>query len=244
MSSTAGPSSNPTASQKKGKKSKNSSTQNAPQEKRKASGTGPANDAPSKPLATNKKAVLRPVLDNPLKIEWPSIPLNVENNILAVAVQLLETVRPYHEERSGATRRAKTANRARGYKGKSADQIEKRRSKKGKSVPASESATTEGGGGPSGGTASTRKRKREASASGDESDESQEEASSLPPPKRRKPDEQPEPHDGTNPLTPKRPDMLDHVVLGLNAVTKRLEAQSFALRSPSNGNLPPPRSAS
>ncbi|KAG9048032.1 hypothetical protein FS837_000920 [Tulasnella sp. UAMH 9824] len=242
MSSTGGPSSKPTASQKKEKKSKTQSASKSPQEKPKASGSGPSNDAPSKPLATNKKPVLRPVLDNPLKIEWPNIPLNVENNILAVAVQLLETVRPFHEQRSEAMRRAKTADRARGYKGKAVDQIEKRRSKKGKSVPTSESATTEGRVS-SEGTASTLKRKREASVSGDESDES-EESSGLPPSKRRKPDERSAPHDATAPLAPKRPEMLDHVVLGLNAVTKRLEAQSFALRSPSNSNLPQPRSAS
>ncbi|KAG8918629.1 hypothetical protein FRC01_001752 [Tulasnella sp. 417] len=139
-------------------------------------------------------------------------------------------------------RRTKNSNRARGYKRKAADQIDERRSKKGKAVPASESAT-EKGGVSSEGTASTLKRKREASASDDESNESEEE-SSLPPPKKRKPDGPPEAPDGTVALTPTRPEMLDHVVLGLNAVTKRLEAQSFGLRSPSNQDLPPSSSAS
>ncbi|KAG8919259.1 hypothetical protein FRC01_001374, partial [Tulasnella sp. 417] len=208
----------------------------------KASGTGPANADTSKPLAPNKKAVLRPVLDNPLRIEWPNIPLNVENNILALAVQLLETVRLYHEQRSESMRRTKNSNRARSHKRKATDQIDERRSKKGKAVPASESAT-EKGGVSSEGTASTLKRKREASASDDESDESEEE-SSLPPPKKRKPDGPPGAQDGTVALAPTRPEMLDHVVFGLNAVTKRLEAQSFGLRSPSNKDLPPPSSAS
>ncbi|KAG8955673.1 hypothetical protein FRC04_007664 [Tulasnella sp. 424] len=85
-------------------------------------------------------------------------------------------------------------------------------------------------------TVLTRKRKRGTSAE-EEGDESEEE-SVLPPSKKRKPDEESELQTGTAPLAPARPEMLDHVVFGLNAVTKRLEAQSFGLRSALNSILP------
>ncbi|KAG8979094.1 hypothetical protein FRC05_009304 [Tulasnella sp. 425] len=214
------------------KKQKNASAQNPskpPQERKKTSNTQSVNEATS---VTDKKAVYRPVLDNPLKIEWPNIPLNVENNILALVVQLLETVRPYHEQRSEMSREGKKSRRAHNYKRKTGGRIDK----KGKTVQVSEEGSVVVEPTREDATVLTRKRKRGTSAE-EEGDESEEE-SVLPPSKKRKPDEESELQTGTAPLAPARPEMLDHVVFGLNAVTKRLEAQSFGLRSALNSILP------
>ncbi|KAG8975573.1 hypothetical protein FRB90_009494, partial [Tulasnella sp. 427] len=243
---TVASSSTPSTSQKKEKKQKKAFERNALQfepEKRTASKSQSAAASTSKPPPADKKAVFRAVLDNPLRVEWPNIPLNIENNILALAVQLLETVRPYHEQRSEASRKGKNVARASRFRQKTANTLEKRKANKGKGAPAHEGLTTEEAITLSEAATSTRKRKRDASGSDDEAEESEEE-SDLPPTKKRRPDEQPEASTGVAPIPPSRPQMLDHVVFGLNAVTKSLEAQSFSLRSASSGDPSPQGSSS
>ncbi|KAG8982539.1 hypothetical protein FRB90_006712 [Tulasnella sp. 427] len=241
---TVASSSKPPKSQKKEKKQKEGPEQNPSQsepEKHKASKSHSTAASTSKPPPADKKAVFRAVLDNPLRVEWPNIPLNIENNILALAVQLLETVRPYHEQRSEASRKGKNVARASRFRQKTANTFEKRKANKGKGAPAHEGSAAEETitlAVPEEAATSTRKRKRDASGSDDEAEESEEETD-LPPTKKRRPDEHPEPPAGVAPIPPSRPQMLDHVVFGLNAVTKSLEAQSFSLRSASNGDPSP-----
>ncbi|EIW87016.1 hypothetical protein CONPUDRAFT_79198, partial [Coniophora puteana RWD-64-598 SS2] len=52
-------------------------------------GTHVSNRAKAKEVL-EKKAVLKSVLDNPLKVKWPSIPLNLQNLILSRLVDVLE----------------------------------------------------------------------------------------------------------------------------------------------------------
>ncbi|CAG7850740.1 SubName: Full=Uncharacterized protein {ECO:0000313/EMBL:CCA68503.1} [Serendipita indica DSM 11827] len=57
------------------------------------------------------KTVFKPVLDNPLTISWPDIPQNLQNTILASAIDLLGCLKDYHRQRGMHTKRSRQARR-------------------------------------------------------------------------------------------------------------------------------------
>ncbi|KAK1231635.1 RNase P and RNase MRP subunit [Marasmius sp. AFHP31] len=61
----------------------------------------------AKPAISEKKVVFKPVLDNPFRVYWPSIPVNLQNLILAQTVTLLDGVSEYHRSRGLANRKRK-----------------------------------------------------------------------------------------------------------------------------------------
>ncbi|THV07524.1 hypothetical protein K435DRAFT_772431 [Dendrothele bispora CBS 962.96] len=51
----------------------------------------------AKPKQTaEKKVVFKPVLDNPLRIYWPSVPVNLQNLVLSVLVSFLDGLSQHH----------------------------------------------------------------------------------------------------------------------------------------------------
>jgi len=133
------------------------------------------------------KTVFRAVLDNPFHIKWPQIPSNVENAILAQAIQLLEGVAEYNLKRRNDNRERKKA--------------------KSKDV--------------------------EMEDAGDEV--AQDDPSSIPVPDEaessiEKTGESSRRRETEPPLS--APEILKAVSVGINDVTKRLEAQSRAVFSP------------
>ncbi|KAL0573958.1 RNase P and RNase MRP subunit [Marasmius crinis-equi] len=65
----------------------------------------------AKPADGQKKVVFKPVLDNPFRVYWPSIPVNLQNLILAQTVTLLDGVSTYQSSRSLANRKRKREKR-------------------------------------------------------------------------------------------------------------------------------------
>ncbi|KAL0067914.1 RNase P and RNase MRP subunit [Marasmius tenuissimus] len=63
----------------------------------------------ARPAISEKKVVFKPVLDNPFRVYWPSIPVNLQNLILAHTVTLLDGVSEYHRSRNLANRKRKRA---------------------------------------------------------------------------------------------------------------------------------------
>ncbi|CAA7265903.1 unnamed protein product [Cyclocybe aegerita] len=72
--------------------------------------TQPSNRARPKD-AKEKKAVFKGVLDSPLRIQWPSVPLNLQNSILASIIQLLDGASNYFDQRSSLNRKRKRASK-------------------------------------------------------------------------------------------------------------------------------------
>ncbi|KAF5323518.1 hypothetical protein D9611_005650 [Ephemerocybe angulata] len=123
----------------------------------------------------DRKVAFKSVLDNPFRIRWPSVPVNLQNVILSHLTSLLEGASNYHEAQCRASRKRKR-------------ELE-----------------TEG---------TTKKGKRAKLAEDDVM-----KAPSA------------EPH--TIPLEgnlPTKPDILNHLTCGVNAVTKRLEEQARQVR--------------
>ncbi|KDQ63202.1 hypothetical protein JAAARDRAFT_29217 [Jaapia argillacea MUCL 33604] len=58
-----------------------------------------------------RKVVFKSVLDNPFHIQWPSVPMNVQNSILASIVSMAEGVAAYHQLRESQSRTRKRARR-------------------------------------------------------------------------------------------------------------------------------------
>ncbi|KAI9060557.1 hypothetical protein FKP32DRAFT_1632524 [Trametes sanguinea] len=54
-----------------------------------------------------RKAVFRSVVDNPFRVQWPSVPMNVQNTVLACVVDMLTGVAEYNISREQSSRRKK-----------------------------------------------------------------------------------------------------------------------------------------
>ncbi|TFK30915.1 hypothetical protein FA15DRAFT_630257 [Coprinopsis marcescibilis] len=57
--------------------------------------------------AAEKKVVFKPVLDNPFRIRWPSVPINLQNAVFAYLLSLLEGCSQYHRNSCKASRKRK-----------------------------------------------------------------------------------------------------------------------------------------
>jgi len=56
-----------------------------------------------------KKVVYKGVLDSPFRIQWPSVPINLQNAVLAYILQILEGVSEYHDNCFALSRKRKRA---------------------------------------------------------------------------------------------------------------------------------------
>ncbi|KAK7032256.1 RNase P and RNase MRP subunit [Paramarasmius palmivorus] len=70
-----------------------------------------SNRARPKPSENNRKEVFKPVFDNPFRINWPNVPINLQNLILAQTLTLLEGVAEYQRARDLAHRKRKKENK-------------------------------------------------------------------------------------------------------------------------------------
>ncbi|CCM04192.1 uncharacterized protein FIBRA_06358 [Fibroporia radiculosa] len=68
--------------------------------------TNPSNRANARDQA-ERKVIFRSVLDNPFRVPWPSVPINVQNSILARVADMAVGVSEYHLAREKASRRRK-----------------------------------------------------------------------------------------------------------------------------------------
>ncbi|KAH9937214.1 uncharacterized protein B0H18DRAFT_1081465 [Fomitopsis serialis] len=59
--------------------------------------------------ALERKPVFRSVLDNPFRVQWPSVPVNVQNAIVARFVDMVQGVSEYHAERERRSRKRKSS---------------------------------------------------------------------------------------------------------------------------------------
>ncbi|KDQ20194.1 hypothetical protein BOTBODRAFT_184155 [Botryobasidium botryosum FD-172 SS1] len=185
--------------------------------------------------ASDRRVVFKSVLDNPLRINWPNVPLNIQNAILACLLEVLYSsgIAEYHIARQEVSHRGKRGRRKLKREGK---------------------AREKGGEGKSG-----TKRKREA-------DETSDAPMKKPSPSRTPevgstnvvPDELADALSGdvgggkmevdatvdaaepTQILVP--PDLLSHLVIGINEVTKRLEEQTLTWRTRAAPSPPVPPS--
>ncbi|KAH9837012.1 uncharacterized protein C8Q71DRAFT_756488 [Rhodofomes roseus] len=62
--------------------------------------------------ALERKVVFRSVLDNPFRVQWPSIPINIQNAILARFIDMVQGVSEYHVEREIRSRKRKSSRAA------------------------------------------------------------------------------------------------------------------------------------
>ncbi|KAF9469871.1 hypothetical protein BDZ94DRAFT_1151804 [Collybia nuda] len=129
----------------------------------------------------DRKVVFKSVLDSPFRIQWPSVPVNVQNSLLSLAIGMLDGVAIYHSERSKYSRKRKHIQR-----------VESKQNKRQKleaiKTPYNETTTMD-------------------------------ESSSKDPPGMTSGTVLKDP-----PLSDARPRMLEHLVVGINEITRRLEA--------------------
>ncbi|KAJ7293740.1 hypothetical protein C8J57DRAFT_1269865 [Mycena rebaudengoi] len=130
-----------------------------------------------------KKVVFKSVLDSPFRIQWPSVPVNLQNTALALTVGLLDGVSEYHHARGEGNRKRK------------------RRSK----------------------DSTNRSKKRKIDADSSAASTTEADVILL---------------DDTGPSStaedkpvPDRPAVLSHLTIGINEVTKRLDAQIRSARN-------------
>ncbi|KAJ6621191.1 hypothetical protein B0H10DRAFT_2019173 [Mycena sp. CBHHK59/15] len=128
-----------------------------------------------------KKVVFKSVLDSPFRIQWPSVPVNLQNTALACVITLLDGVSDYHYARGQETRKRKRLHK---------------------------------------GPPSNKKRKIDANTSDAPID-----GDALLP-------DASAPSDSTEGSSiPARPEVLSHLTIGINEVTKRLDAQIRSSRN-------------
>ncbi|KAH6916994.1 hypothetical protein BKA70DRAFT_1367535 [Coprinopsis sp. MPI-PUGE-AT-0042] len=131
--------------------------------------------------ASEKKVVFKPVLDNPFRVRWPSVPINLQNAVLAYLLTLMEGVALYHQESCKQSRKRKRQTKAEGLQ-----------------------------------KAKKKRLNEETTVDQLEDQMDTEEASKEIPPSENS--------------LPQKPTILSHMVLGINAVTKRLEQQAREVR--------------
>ncbi|KLO19519.1 hypothetical protein SCHPADRAFT_935312 [Schizopora paradoxa] len=140
---------------------------------------------------SERKQVFKAALDNPFHINWPQIPSNVENAILARVIELLQGVAEYNLKRRCDTRKAKT-------------KVKSKMKAKSKDVVMADDGEETAQAGPSTGSdmaeTSVSEKPGEPSNSGD--------------------------------LAPIAPEILNVISVGINDVTRRLEAQSRSVLEP------------
>ncbi|TFK56733.1 hypothetical protein OE88DRAFT_1650167 [Heliocybe sulcata] len=141
-----------------------------------------------------RKTVFKSVLDNPFRVRWPSVPMNIQNSILAQVTAMLDGVASYHLGRDQTNRKRKRAKVANAED--AGERPSKRRKDEGKVQPAPQTAV-------------------DASAQSPHSPTEEKDAAA-----------------GEEPdlISPDPPDILAFLTIGINAVTKRLEAQARAAR--------------
>ncbi|KAF4573207.1 hypothetical protein EYR40_003710 [Pleurotus pulmonarius] len=66
---------------------------------------------PPQRVQPDKKAVFKSVLESPYRIQWPYVPLNLQNTILARLLSVLEGVSEYNSAKDKAHRHGKRARR-------------------------------------------------------------------------------------------------------------------------------------
>ncbi|EPQ60348.1 hypothetical protein GLOTRDRAFT_67890 [Gloeophyllum trabeum ATCC 11539] len=146
--------------------------------------------------ALERKVVYKSVLDNPHRIQWPSIPMNIGNSLLSRVIALLDGVASYHLLRDQVNRARKKARRL--NDGTSEGRPPKKAKKDGMHLLVADSNQ---------GTDVTPGDSQDMSAKGQQEEvENQEVASPGP------------------------PAVLRFLTIGVNEVTKRLEAQAIASR--------------
>jgi len=59
--------------------------------------------------ALERKAVSRSVLDNPFRVQWPSVPVDIQNAIVTRFVDMVQGVSEYHVERERQSRKRKSS---------------------------------------------------------------------------------------------------------------------------------------
>ncbi|KAG8899701.1 hypothetical protein FRB99_006495 [Tulasnella sp. 403] len=182
---------------------------------------------------TTSKPTFRHALQNPLTVDWPVVPLNVENAILACVVRLLVDVAQYHIEREKLARRGKFDR----WKAKGIQRSEerKRRGKAKEQPSANETETSEstdatGNGQEKNEGAEVKAPKRKRTEESDHAEAGDTSITTNEPPLKRHKASANQPVLPTSGLS--RPAVLDHLIIGLNEVTKQLEVQSFAMRNP------------
>ncbi|KAF8167617.1 hypothetical protein B0H34DRAFT_682528 [Crassisporium funariophilum] len=157
-----------------------------------------------------KKVVFKGVLDNPFRVQWPSIPINLQNAVLAHILQMLEGASELHHKRCAESRKRNRATQslqsASGKIKRQKIQDQDRNTSHDDAMEVSESAPV--------------------LASTDE----------IPP----EIVEDPLQHRNTSAerLTVETPLILRHVICGINEVTKRLETQAHNSRRPTTVVLP------
>ncbi|KZT05842.1 uncharacterized protein LAESUDRAFT_714554 [Laetiporus sulphureus 93-53] len=61
--------------------------------------------------AADRKVVFRSVLDNPFRVQWPSLPVNVQNTIFTRVLDMVREVSIYHHSRHGHSFQRKRAQK-------------------------------------------------------------------------------------------------------------------------------------
>ncbi|KAG8964736.1 hypothetical protein FRC03_001415 [Tulasnella sp. 419] len=201
-----------------------------------AKGKSKANAQPapsSKKEKAPSKVAYRGVLDNPLRVEWPVIPSNLQLSLLSGIVELLKPLQPYHiqrevESRKKRTKRPGAISRVRPVEARKGEEHQPKGSSLTASVrPADKTEEPLPG----------RKRKhREDSSEESENQTSsgQDPTSTMAPSKRRRglgeSSMGTQLEDVSQALSASTslsaPEIFSHAVFGVNEVTRRLESQS------------------
>ncbi|KAJ7207401.1 hypothetical protein B0H12DRAFT_1034483 [Mycena haematopus] len=153
--------------------------------------TNPSNRAKARDTL-EKKVVFKSVLDSPLRVPWPSVPMNLQNTALACTLSLLDGVFEYQSVRGQQNRKRKRLQKD---------------------------------------SAQNKKTKIDADAPTEDADVILPDVST--------------PSEEIS--SPAAPAVLSHLIIGLNAVTKRLDDQVRSLRKvvslntdPTSESVPPP----
>ncbi|KIM79791.1 hypothetical protein PILCRDRAFT_822964 [Piloderma croceum F 1598] len=145
----------------------------------------------------DRKVVFKSVLDNPFRIRWPSVPINVQNRFLALLVNLANGISEYRQvlARENRQRKRKDAHL------QSANMSKKNKVVSGISNDATEADDTDSAVAMPGGEEISEVTMGDASATEVEAKEAKNQAQRKPPP------------------------ILEHLTIGINEVTRKLESQ-------------------
>ncbi|KIJ54954.1 hypothetical protein M422DRAFT_221380 [Sphaerobolus stellatus SS14] len=153
--------------------------------------------------ATNRKVVFKSVLENPYKVSWPNVPLNVQNIILASLINLLSSATKYNNRRQEISKKRK---RERHEKKRNEKESRKRRK-----TEHDESTTKSQGEAAT--SVPTSKGEIKSDTEGDTEGDAAMEQDTI-----------------TEHVELEAPPIIAHLTVGINAVTKRLESQSQSRR--------------